>query len=157
MKYLGVKKKQKQFWKQEIQLYTIIYNTWLYIIVTKKVNDHLIPRFGPLWTIRFFFILCKEIVYLSTMVIGAVRSHSLLKTYQSQTTLKSVTDLCNWFAPGEAFNSSTSSLYSVMHTIYSANILWALEIVKCNFSKRSYNNKFQLFQRMFPDSVSSIA
>ena len=35
---------------------------------------------------------------------------------------------------------------------YSADSLWVLEIISCNFLGSSCDNTFQLFQRMFPDS-----
>ena len=94
------------------------------------------------------------------MGIGAVRSHSLSKKYKSQTALKGVTDIRSCFAPGVASTSnsstsSTSSILSVLYNTLSADILWALEMFKCNFSGQSCDNKFLFFQRMFPDSSIS--
>ena len=65
----------------------------------------------------------------------------------------SVTQIFNYFALGGASTSSNSisSLSSVLHTTNSAAILWALEMVKCNFSGLSCNNRFQL-KKKFPDS-----
>ena len=43
-------------------------------------------------------------------------------------------------------------LSSVLYIIYSADIFWVLEMVKCNFARQICNNKFQLFQKMFSGS-----
>ena len=57
-------------------------------------------------------------------------------------------------APGNqprAASGSTSSLSSVLHKVYVADILWAIEMIKCNFSGLGFDNKFKPFQRMFLD------
>ena len=65
------------------------------------------------------------------------------KEAQSQTALKGVTYICSCFALRRASTntSSISSLSSVFDIIYSADILWTLNMVK-----------FQPFQKMFPES-----
>ena len=44
----------------------------------------------------------------------------------------------------EGDSTSTSSFSSVLHIIYSADILRALEMFKCTFSGRICGNKFRL-------------
>ena len=91
------------------------------------------------------------------MGVGAVRSHSVSKRHKEQTALKGVTDIRSCFASGASTSSGssskTSSFSSFLHDTRSAEILWALEMVKNNFSGRSCDKKFLLFERMFPDST----
>ena len=101
--------------------------------------------------------LCKQSISLSNMGVGAVRSHSVSKRHKEQTALKGVTDIRSCFASGASTSSGssskTSSFSSFLHDTRSAEILWALEMVKNNFSGRSCDKKFLLFERMFPDST----
>ena len=46
--------------------------------------------------------------------------------------LKGVTNICIYFAPREN-SATTSNLSSVSHTNSLAEIMWALEMFKCNY------------------------
>ena len=63
----------------------------------------------------------------------------MLKKHHSRRILKVVTYIHNYFALVGASACSTSSLSSVFHTTYSADILLALEMIKCNFSGQSWS------------------
>lgn len=106
---------------------------------------------------KFYCKMCKQSVSLSNMGVGALRSHIASKRHKLQTPLKGVTDIRSCFAAGPSTSggssSSTSGLSGALHDIRSADILWALEMVQSNFSGNSCDNKFLLFQKMFPDST----
>ena len=88
-----------------------------------------------------------KIVCLSNMGIGAIKSSNLSKKY-----FKVLRDICSCFAPREASigTSRTSNLSSVLHTTFLAEFMWALEMVKCHFSGKSCENKYQLFPKKIP-------
>ena len=106
---------------------------------------------------KFYCKMCKQSVSLSNMGVGALKSHIASKRHKLQTPLKGVTDIRSCFAAGPSTSggssSSTSGLSGALHDIRSADILWALEMVQSNFSGNSCDNKFLLFQKMFPDST----
>ena len=92
--------------------------------------------------------MCRETLYFSKFVLWEA---TVCQKSISCKQLKGVTDILNCFAPGWA-STSTSSC-NVLHIIYFADTLWALEMVKCKFLGQNSDNKFQIFKRIFLGSV----